>query len=74
VPEDVSLISYDDMPLAEFLRPPVTTIKMPLAELGAAGVDALLDQLRGGTPRDVTIAAEPEIVVRMSTAEPREEQ
>jgi DNA-binding LacI/PurR family transcriptional regulator len=71
VPEDVSLISYDDMPLAEFLRPPVTTIKMPLAELGAAGVDALLDQLRGGSPQDVTIADEPEIVVRMSTAEPR---
>jgi DNA-binding LacI/PurR family transcriptional regulator len=73
VPEDVSLISYDDMPLAEFLRPPVTTIRMPLAELGAAGVDALFDQMLGGQPRDIIIADKPEVVVRRSTAEPRDQ-
>ena len=70
VPEDLSLITYDDMPLAEYLRPPLTTIRMPLSELGAAGVDALLDQLLGGEPRDVVVAGEPEVVVRSSTAPP----
>ena len=44
---------------------------MPLAELGAAAVDALLEQLAGGEPRDVVVETRPEIVVRSSTAPPR---
>jgi DNA-binding LacI/PurR family transcriptional regulator len=68
VPGDLSVIAYDDIPLADYLRPPLTTVRMPLGELGAAAVDALLDQLLGGEPRDVTVDTEPEIVVRRSTA------
>ena len=71
VPEDVSVISYDDMPLAEYLHPPLTTVRMPLAELGAAGVDALVDQLLGEAPHDVVVPTEPEVIVRKSTARPR---
>ena len=47
VPEDVSVVSYDDLPLADYLSPPLTTVAMPLLELGAAAVDAVLDQLEG---------------------------
>lgn len=68
VPDDLSVIAYDDMPLADFLRPPLTTVRMPLGELGAAAVDALLDQLLGGDPNDVTVDTAPQIVVRHSTA------
>jgi DNA-binding LacI/PurR family transcriptional regulator len=68
VPEDLSLVTYDDMPLADYLRPPLTTIRMPLAELGAAAVDALVAQLLGGEPRDVVVPGEPTVVVRSSTA------
>ena len=71
-PDDLSVISYDDMPLADYLHPPLTTVRMPLAELGAAGVDALVDQLLGGEPRDVMVATEPEVIVRKSTAPPPE--
>jgi DNA-binding LacI/PurR family transcriptional regulator len=71
VPEELSLVGYDDMPLAEYLRPPLTTVRTPLAELGAAAVDALVDQLLGGEPRDVVVGAEPEVVVRASTGAPR---
>lgn len=70
VPNDLSVLAYDDMPLAEYLRPPLTTLRMPLAELGAAAVDALLDQLSGGEPRNVVVAGEPKVVVRSSTASP----
>ena len=70
VPEDLSLVTYDDMPLADYLRPPLTTIRMPLSELGAAAVDALVEQLLGGEPRDVVVPGEPEVVVRSSTAPP----
>ena len=70
VPEDLSLVTYDDMPLADYLRPPLTTIRMPLSELGAAAVDALVEQLLGGEPHDVVVPGEPEVVVRSSTAPP----
>ena len=59
------------MPLAEYLRPPLTTVRTPLAELGAVAVDALVDQLLGGEPRDVIVGGDPEVVVRSSTGEPR---
>jgi DNA-binding LacI/PurR family transcriptional regulator len=70
VPTDLSVVAYDDMPLAAYLRPPLTTLRMPLAELGAAAVDALLDQLSGSEPRNVVVAGEPTVVVRSSTAPP----
>jgi DNA-binding LacI/PurR family transcriptional regulator len=71
VPDDLSVVAYDEMPLAEHLRPPLTTISMPLAELGAAAVDAVLDQLDGGAARSVVVERPPQVVVRLSTAPPR---
>lgn len=71
VPEDLSLVGYDDMPLADYLRPPLTTVRTPLGELGAAAVDALVDQLLGGEPRNVVVGTDPEVVVRASTAAPQ---
>ena len=70
VPSDLSVIAYDDMPLADYMRPPLTTIRMPLSELGAAAVEALVSQLSGHEPRDVTVAEKPQVVVRSSTAPP----
>ncbi len=47
VPEDVAVVGYDDMPLAAFCDPPLTTVHQPVAEAGAELVEALLGQLRG---------------------------
>lgn len=66
IPEDVSVISYDDLPFADFLEPPLTTVAMPVEDLGAAAVEALLAQLRGEAPRDVLVPAAPKIVDRRS--------
>ena len=70
VPRDLSVVSFDDLSLAEYLRPPLTTVRMPLDRLGAAGVDALVDQLLGGEPCDVVVETRAEMVVRASTASP----
>jgi LacI family transcriptional regulator len=72
VPRDLSVVSFDDLDLAQYLRPPLTTVSMPLAELGAAGIDALVDQLLGGDACDVLVPTHAEVVVRASTAPPRE--
>jgi DNA-binding LacI/PurR family transcriptional regulator len=67
VPDALSLVSYDDDPLAEYLEVALTTIRMPLGELGHAAVAALAAQVDGGPPCDVEIATMPHLVVRGST-------
>lgn len=68
VPEQISVISYDDLPLADYLQPPLTTIAMPLVELGRTAVNALCDQLNGQPPGDLTIPSDPQVIRRKSTA------
>jgi LacI family transcriptional regulator len=71
VPDDVSLVSYDDDPIGAYLDPPITAIGMPLAALGAAAVDCMLTRLRDGSRDDVMLDEEPRLVLRGSTAEPQ---
>lgn len=47
VPADVSVVGYDDMPLAAFCEPPLTTVHQPVLEAGAQLVAALLQLLKG---------------------------
>ncbi|MGH3378542.1 MAG: LacI family DNA-binding transcriptional regulator, partial [Actinoallomurus sp.] len=70
IPEDVSVIAYDDLPLAEFLVPPLDTVAMPLIELGSTAVDALVEQVGGAPPQDLVIPTAPRLVLRGSSAEP----
>ena len=70
VPTELSILACDDDPILEFFDVPTTTIRMPLWELGVVGVDALLAQIGGENPRDVVVGAEPELIVRASTAPP----
>lgn len=70
IPADVAVVSCDDDPLLEYLEVPVSGIRMPLVELGAAAVDALLEQIGGATPSDVVIDDLPKLIVRASSAPP----
>ncbi len=70
VPEDLSLIAVHDTAAAEYVRPALTTVRMPLAELGAAAVRACC-QRAGTEPRLRRVSEpEPEIVDRGSVAVP----
>jgi DNA-binding LacI/PurR family transcriptional regulator len=70
IPQDLSVAAHADMPLAEFVTPPLTAVHVPLAELGAAGVDALIEQIRTGELRSAVVDAGQRLVVRESTASP----
>lgn len=70
IPEDISVLGYDDLPLADYLDPPLTTIAMPLLELGAAAVDAVVGQIRGGPPGDLIIGTSPTVIERRSVSGP----
>ena len=46
-PEDISMVGLHDIPQAAYLNPPLTTVRMPLAELGSRSVDMLLSDDHG---------------------------
>lgn len=70
VPEDVSVIGFDDVPDARHFLPPLTTVRQDFQKLGTLSVTTLLSALEGGeVPRRTLL--EPELVVRESTAPPR---
>ena len=49
VPDDVSVMAFDDVPLAAWLRPGLTTVALPHRELGRAAIDLLCDLVDGDT-------------------------
>lgn len=68
VPEDVSVIGYDDSPLMNCTDPPLTTVRQPIDAMGRAAVDLLIARIdRAEVPAD-ELLFEPELVVRSSTA------
>src|SRR6201999_430671 len=50
VPEDLSVVGFDDIPLAAMLTPALTTVAAPTAQAGAAAVDALLGAIDPDAP------------------------
>jgi LacI family transcriptional regulator len=64
VPDDISLIGYNDTPLAAELPTPLTTVHSPMHEMGRRGVDLLIDVLGGGSPESERLS--PTLVVRAS--------
>jgi DNA-binding LacI/PurR family transcriptional regulator len=70
VPGDLSVLTYDELPMAAYLEPPLTTLAMPLQEVGATAVDALLEQLEGRAPRSIRVPADPQVIARASVGPP----
>jgi len=66
VPEDVRVVGYDDIALAEHFHPPLSTVRQPIADAGQALVQSLLSQLAGERCRSVQLATT--LVVRDSSA------
>lgn len=70
VARDVSVVGFDDIYVAEWIDPPLTTIHQPRAEMGRLAVKLLMSALRGeSAPEEVVLM--PRLVERASTARPR---
>ena len=71
VPEDISVIGFDDINSAAFQNPSLTTVRQPLEIMGATAVRILIRRLNGGdNPHQVTV--QPEFIVRESTGPARD--
>lgn len=66
VPEDVSLIGFDDEPTTAYLTPPLTTVRQPAVELGQAAAQAIIDLINGKQPASNVFHTE--LVIRESVA------
>ena len=68
VPEDVSVVGFDDSAFMTCTDPPLTTVRQPIETMGQAAVDLLVTQIEGAGVTPDELLFEPELVVRGSTA------
>ncbi len=67
IPEDVAIIGFNDVPLASRLEPGLSTMRVPVREIGSVAAQALLNQLGDDDYRPCRLILQPELVVRAST-------
>ncbi len=71
VPDDCSVIGFDDVPMAELSTPGLTTIRQPMERMGKYAAEVVGDQISQGSVRkagEPLKLLEPELVMRQSTA------
>lgn len=66
IPEDISLIGHDNIDSSRFLRPKLTTIDTHKAELGSAGVDLLVEEIKAAEPLNKEVIFQAELIERES--------
>ena len=67
IPDDISVIGFDDIPLSKYFSPPLTTIAQPTEEIGANCATILLDLIDGKKPEKLRHILPHKLVVREST-------
>jgi len=70
VPEDLSVVGFDDTELARYGAPPLTTVRQPLREMGAVALRTALRMAAGDTIDSHHVELATELIVRKSTARP----
>lgn len=71
VPEDISVVGFDDIDGAAYHNPAITTVRQPLQQMGELAARTLLNRIESNEPYAPEIAIEPELVVRHSTGPAR---
>lgn len=71
VPEDVSVVGFDDIQAAAFQNPSLTTIRQPLRKMGQTAARILLQRIRGHEGETESASMHPELIIRESTSPPR---
>jgi DNA-binding LacI/PurR family transcriptional regulator len=71
IPEDLSVVGFDDLPVGAWVDPPLTTVRRPLTEMAAAAAELALALGRGEEPGQLGVEMATTLTVRESTAGPR---
>jgi DNA-binding LacI/PurR family transcriptional regulator len=70
VPGDVSVVGFDDIPEAEFFRPPLTTVRQDFGELGRLALRLLVQKIAGVRAEGPQPLVGTELIIRSSSAPP----
>ena len=70
IPEDVSIVGFDDVPEAGYFVPPLTTVRQDFGEVGRQALSTLVDRMSGVIPAGPRVRVAPELIVRASAARP----
>jgi DNA-binding LacI/PurR family transcriptional regulator len=70
VPDELSVVGFDDLPLVRWAGPPLTTVRQPLAEMGATAARMVLTMAAGAELPQTRVELATSLVVRQSTAPP----
>ncbi len=71
VPADLSVVGFDDLFVAQYCAPPLTTVRQPMRDMGRLALETLMTLLKGdSTPPNIKVPGE--LIVRQSTAPPKE--
>lgn len=71
VPQTMSVIALHNADIAEFTNPSLTTVALPMEEMGRVAADLLIDVIEGAAPAHKQVTTAPVLVLRESTAPPR---
>ena len=74
IPEDLSIVGFDDIPRALYSYPPLTTVRQPLAEIGRLATRLLLKHIKNPDQPTERIVLETEFVIRESCQPPRSDR
>jgi LacI family transcriptional regulator len=66
LPDDLSILGFDDIPQASFVYPKLTTVRQPLEQMGQVAVRMLLEQIEGQSQRRQRVALATQLVIRDS--------
>jgi len=67
IPEDISVVGFDDLFFASYTQPPLTTVRQPMRRMGQMAMESLF-KLMSGDASEIRIKVEAELIVRESTA------
>ncbi|CAM5229081.1 LacI family transcriptional regulator [Streptomyces spiroverticillatus] len=71
VPDDMSVVGFDDLPEVRWSSPPLTTVRQPLSDMGKLAARTVLDLARSVEPASLRVELATALVVRSSTGAPR---
>ena len=66
IPGDIALVGFDDVPLARYLDPPLTTVRLPASELATRASQILIQLIQGDPPAEKLVLLESQLIVRQS--------
>ena len=66
IPDDISIMGFDDIPWAQYSDPPLTTVRLPAQKLASEACLLLLDLMKGSEPEERNLVLDTELVVRKS--------